>query len=134
MWCCLWLILSQSFHKWTNMLKFCYEFIFVIIECINMQISTFCNICHAKREFDVIVMHDMWMMGFATGAFQILQSRKWNQMQSCVLHQNDIKFSFLMTNMTKCWNSNVDTFNNNKYKFIAKLQYVSSLMERLRQN
>ena len=70
--------------------------IFVIIERINMQISTFCSFCNRKREFNVILMHGM------NGAFQIHKSRKYNRMQSCVIHSNDIKFSLLMTTMIKC--------------------------------
>ena len=33
-------------HKLKNIVKFYKEFIFVIIERINMQISTVCHICH----------------------------------------------------------------------------------------
>ena len=43
---CIWLILCRSFHKLKNIVKFYKEFIFVIIERINMQISTFCHIGH----------------------------------------------------------------------------------------
>ena len=74
------------------------------------------------------------MIRFTSGAFQIPKSRKFNQMQSCVIHQNDVKFFFLIIKVTKLRNLHVDAFNNNKYKFLAKLQDVSSLMERLRQN
>ena len=64
-----WLILSQFFHKWRNMVTFSKQFIFGIIERMKMQISTFCHFCHQKREFDVILMHSMWIMCFRTGAF-----------------------------------------------------------------
>ena len=51
-----WLILSQFFHKWRNMVKFSKEFIFGIIERIKIQISTFCHLSSKKRiwcYFDV---------------------------------------------------------------------------------
>ena len=57
-------------------------------------------------------------MCFTSGAFQIPKSRKCNHVQSYVIHQNNIKFSFLMTKVTKCWNFQFDTFNNTKYKFL----------------
>ena len=50
-------------------------------------------------------------------------------MQSFVIRQNDIKLSFLMTKVAKYRNLHVDTFNNTKYKFLWKLDYVSSLVE-----
>ena len=37
---------------------------------------------------------------------------------------NNIKFSSLMANMTKCWNLDVATFNNNKYKSLTKFHHV----------
>ena len=54
-------------------MKFYKEFIFdiYIIERISMQIWAFCYTCDRKREFDVILIHGMWIMCFATGAFQI---------------------------------------------------------------
>ena len=129
-----WLILSQSFHKWRNILKFLKEFIFGIIQRINMQISIFCHFCHQKREFDIILMYNMWMICFKTDTIQIPKSKKYNHMLSCVVHQNYIKFCFVMTKVTKYWNFHVDTFNNIKYKFLWKLHHVSSLLEKLRQN
>ena len=74
------------------------------------------------------------MMHFQNGAYDILNSRIFNHLQSCATHKNNIIVSFLIMKVTKCWNSQVDTFNNNKHKFLIKLQHVSSLMERLRQN
>ena len=68
----------------------------------------------------------------AFSAFRNLKSTSYKIHDLHVMHQNNIKFSFLMTRVTKCWNLHVDTFNNNKYKFCVKLQHVSSLMERLR--
>ena len=94
--------MSQFFHKWRNIVKFSTEFIFVIIERINMQNSTFCNFCHQKKEFDVILMHDVWMMCFTTDTFQIPKSRKYNHVQPCAIRKKDIKFFFLMTKVTKC--------------------------------
>ena len=49
-------------------------------------------------------------------------------------HKNNIIISFLIIKMTKCWNSHVNTLDNNNYKYLAKLQHVSSLVERVRQN
>ena len=94
------------------------------VECINMLISTVCHFCHQKREFDVTLMHDMWMMCFTTGTFQMTKSRKYHHMQSFVMHQNDIKFSFPMVKVTKYGNLHVDTVNNTKYRFLWKLYYV----------
>ena len=34
------------------------------------------------------------MMHFTTDAFHISKNRKYNHMQSCVMHKNNIKFSF----------------------------------------
>ena len=124
---CIWLILCQSFHKLKNMVKFYKEFIFVITERINMQISSFCHTCDRKREFDVILIHGLWMMCLTTGAFRIPKSRKDNHIQSCVIHQNDIIFFFLIAKVTKCWNLHVDTFNNNKYKFRVRLRQNESI-------
>ena len=45
--------------------------------------------------------------------------------------QNNMIISFLMIKVTKCWNSHVVTLDNNKYEYLAKLQHVSSLIERL---
>ena len=106
-------------------MKFYKEFIFVIIQRINMQISTFYHLCHQKREFDVILIYSMWMVYFTTGAFQVPSSRKYNHTQSRVIHQNDKMWQ----NVTKCWNLHVDAFDNNKYKFLVKLHYVFSLMQ-----
>ena len=50
-----------------------------------------------------------------------------NMHHSHIVIQNGIIFSFLITKVMKCWNSNVDTSNNNKYKYLAKLQHVSSI-------
>ena len=44
------LILCLSFHNFYK------EFIFVIIDRINVQISTFCHFCDLKTEFDVILI------------------------------------------------------------------------------
>ena len=119
-----WLILSQFFHKLKNIVKFYKEFILGIIEPIKLKISPFCHFCDQKREFNVILINDIWLMCFTTGAFQIPKSRKCDHIQSCVIHQNSIRFSFLMTKVTKCWNLHVDTFNNNEYKSIAERNYV----------
>ena len=98
-----------------------------------MWISTFCYFYNQKRECDAILYHDMRMMLFSNGAFHISNSRILNHMQSCAIHKNHIIFSFLIIKVTKCWNLNVDTLNSNKYRYLAKLQHISSLMERLRQ-
>ena len=50
------------------------------------------------------------------------------------VHQNNIKFSFPITKVTKCWNLLVDTFNNNKSKFIAKTHFFSPLLPLLVRN
>ena len=63
------------------------------IECINVEILPFCRFCDQKREFDIILIHDVSMMCFTNGAFQISSGRIYNHMQSCVMHQNNIKFS-----------------------------------------
>ena len=121
-----WMInLSEFFHKWRNMVKFYQEFIFGIIERINMrmQISIFCHFFHHKKEFDVVLIHGIWMMCFINGTFQISSSRKYNYMQHCVIHQNNIKFYFLITKLDKML----------KFAFWYTLHHVSSLMEKLRQ-
>ena len=99
-----------------------------------MQISTFCRFCYQKREFDVILMYNTRLHVIVFSAFSNWKSTSCKTHHSYIIHQINIKFSFLMTKATKCWNLHVDTFNNNKYKFLAKLQHVSSLMERLTQN
>ena len=128
------LILSQSFHKWRNMLKFCYVFIFVIIKCINMWISTFCEFDDQKREYDVIFMDSSRLHVIVFCAFTNLKSTSCKMHHPHIVTQNNIIFSFLIIKVTKCWNSHVDRLNNNKYKYLTKLQHVSSLMEKLRQN
>ena len=125
-----WRILSQFFHKWRNIVKFLNEFIFGIIERINMQISTFCHVCHQKTEFDVILMHNTRLHVIVFSAFSNLKNTICKTYHSHIMRQNDIKFCFLMTKVTKCWNLRVNTFNNTEYKFLGKLHYVSSLMEK----
>ena len=44
---------------------------FVIIDCINMQISTFYHFYDQEREYDVILCLNMQMMHFTTGAYHI---------------------------------------------------------------
>ena len=41
-----------------------------------------------------------------------------------IVIQTSTIFSVLIIKVTKWWNSHVDTLNNNKYKFLAKLQHV----------
>ena len=126
-----WLILSQLFHKWRNMLKFYKEFIFGTVERINMKISTFCHFCHQKGKVDIILMYNKGLHVIVLSAFMNLKSTSCKTHHLHIVHQNNINFSFLMT---KCWNFHTDTFNSTKYKFLVKLQHVSSLMEELRQN
>ena len=116
-----WLILSQSFHKLQNMHNFYQEFIFVTIERINMQISTFYHVCHQKRKFDVILMYNTWFHVIIFSAFRNLKNTSRKTHHSRTVYQNNIKVSFPITKMTKCWNLHVDTFNNNKYQLIVKV-------------
>ena len=129
LWTKIWLTLFQFFHQWRNMLKFCWVFVFVIIDCMNRRSSSFCIFYDQKREYDAILYHNMRMMHFSSGVYHISNSIMFNHTQSCVIHTNNIIFSFLTR-----WNSHVDTINNSKYKHLTKLQHVSSRMERLRQN
>ena len=69
------------------------------------------------------------MMHFTTGAYHISNSRNFHHMQSYAICIKNIIFSFLIIKLPKCWNSHVDTLNNNEYKYLATLQHVSSLME-----
>ena len=78
------------------------EFIFVIIERINMHISTFCRICHQPREFDVISMYNTGLYMIVFSAFRNLKSTSCKTYESHTVHENNIKLSFPMTNMTKC--------------------------------
>ena len=96
------LILCRSFHKLKTMVKFYKEFIFVIIQRINRQISTFCHICDRKREYDVILMYTTGLHVIVFSAFRNLKSTSCKTHHSHTVYQNNIKFSFLMTNMTKC--------------------------------
>ena len=110
----------------------CWIFIFVIIDCINMRIPTFCHFYNQKRKYDVILYPNAWTMHFTTGSSHISNSRISNHMQSCVIHTNNIIFSFLIIKVTECWNSHVNTINSNKYKYLAKLQHVSITRNRFR--
>ena len=112
-----WLILSQFFHKWRNTVKFFKEFIFVIIECINMQITTIYHFCNQKGEFDIILMYNTGLHVIAFSAFRNLKSTSFKTHHTHAVYQNNIKFAFLMTKVTNCWNLHVDTFSNTKYKF-----------------
>ena len=109
------LILCRSFHKLKNMVKFYKEFIFVIIEGINMQISTFCHFYAQKKEHDVILMYNtaLYVIVFCN-----LKSTSCQTHLSHIMYQNNIKFSFLMTN---------DTLNNNKYKFLVHSPIINML-------
>ena len=133
-WCLFMTNFVSIFHKWRNMVKFYREFIFGIIERINIKISTFCHFCHQKREFDVILMYNARLHVIVFSAFRNLNITSCKTHHSHVVHQSDIKFSFLMIKVIRCWNLHVDTFSNSKYKVLVKLQHVSSLMERLSQN
>ena len=126
-------ILSQFFHKLKNMDNCYNEFIFVIVERINMQTSTFCQFCDQKEEL-VILMYNTGLHVLVFSACRNLQSTCCKTHHSHTVYQNNIKFSFRIIWVTKCWNLRADTFNNNKYKFIVKVIHVFWLMEKLRQN
>ena len=87
--------------------------------------STFCHFCHQKRQFVLYVI--------IFSAFSNLKIFSCKTHDSHTVHQNNIKFSVVMTKVTKCWNLHFDTFNNIKYKFSVELHHVYSLMEKLRQ-
>ena len=116
------------------MLKFDKEFIVVIIECINMELPTFCYFYDQKREYDAIFVYSLRLHVNKNSAIQNVTSTNCKMHHSHIVIQNSIIFSFLIVKVTNCGNSHVDALNNNKYKFLAKLQHVSSLMKRLRQN
>ena len=116
----------HSFHKWRNMLNFYNEFIFVIIECINMQISTFCDFYDQKREHDVFFMNSTRLHVIKNSAIRNVISTICKMHHLHIVHQNNIIFSFLIIKLTKCWNSHVDALNNDKYKFLVKLQQLET--------
>ena len=58
------LMLSQSFQKWRNMMKFLqksYIWYYWTYQHANFNIL---SLCHRKREFDVVLIHNMRMMCF----------------------------------------------------------------------
>ena len=83
------------------MVKLNYEFILVIIERINMQISTFCHFYDQKKEYDVILMYNTGLYVIVFSAFRNSKSTSCQTHHSHTMYQNNIKFSFVMTNMTK---------------------------------
>ena len=62
-----------------------------------MQISTFCHFCHHKREFDVILVYNTELHVIVFIAFSNLKSTICKTHRPYTVHQNNIKFSFLMT-------------------------------------
>ena len=64
--------LYDLFHKLKKVVKLYKEFIFIIIERINMQISTFCHFCDRKREFDIIVICNTGLHVIVFSAFRNL--------------------------------------------------------------
>ena len=102
--CFSWLLLSQFFHKWRNIVKFSREFIFGIVERIKLKISSFCHFCHQKREFDVILTYNKGLHVIAFSGFSNLKSTSCKTHHSHIVHENDIKLFFLMTKVTKWWN------------------------------
>ena len=103
------------------------------IWCINRWISTFCHFYNQKRECDVIFMNNTRLEVIKNFAIRNVKSTSCKMHHSHIMIQNNIIFFFLIIKVTKCWNSSVDTLNNTQYKYLAKLQHLSSLMERLRQ-
>ena len=93
---------SQSFHKLKSMKNFYKEFIFVVIERINTQISTFRHFCDRKKQFAVILMYSTRFYVIVFSAFRNLKDISCKAHHSHTLHQNNIKFSFLITKKTKC--------------------------------
>ena len=81
--------------------NFYQEFMFVIIERINMQISTFCHFCDRKRQFNVILMYGTGLHRIVFSAFKNLKSMSCKTHDSHALYQNNIKFSLKITKMTK---------------------------------
>ena len=116
------------------MLKFCWVFIFVIIEFINTGFSILCHFYDQKKEYDVIFINNTGLHVMKNPAIRNVISTGCKMHHSYIVMQNNIIFSFLIIKVTKCRISHVDRLNNNKYKDLAKLQHVSSLVERLRQN
>ena len=70
-----------------------------------------------RREYDVVLCHNMRWMHFTSGAYYCSNSKIFNHMQSCIIHKNNISI-FLIIKVTKCWNSHDDTFNNNFNMFL----------------
>ena len=62
------------------------EFVFVIIERINLQISAFHHICHQQREFDVILMCDTGLHPIVFFAFRNLKSSNRKTHHSQTVH------------------------------------------------
>ena len=112
------LILSQSFHKLKNIVKFYMEFILCIIERIKLKISQVCHCCDQKREVNVILKYNTRLHVILFSAFS------WKTHQSYAVYQNDINFSCLITKVTNWWNFQFDSFHNTKHKFLVKLHYV----------
>ena len=86
-----------------------------------MQIPTFCYFYDQKREYDVIFMDSTRLHVMKNPAIRNVISTSCEMHHSNIVIQNDIIFSFLIIQGTKCRNLHVDTFNNNKYKYLAKL-------------
>ena len=98
-----------------------------------MRISTFCHFGHQKRQYDVILMDSTRLCAMKSCVMRNVTITNINckMHHSRIVIQNNIILSFLMTKVTKCGNSHVDTLNNNKYKYLARFQHVSSVIERL---
>ena len=100
-----WLILSLSFHRLKNMDNSYKKFIFVTIKRINMQISTSCHFCDRKREFNVILIHGMWMICFITGDFQIPKAGHaitWNHVLYIKMTSNSVCWWQIRQNVEIC--------------------------------
>ena len=82
----------------------CKEFIFVIIECINMEISTLCHFHDQKREYDAIFMDSTRMTRLHVNKNSTILNVASTTCKMHHLHiviQNTIILSFLIIKMTK---------------------------------
>ena len=125
-WSLYWIILSQfsiSEETWWSFIRNLYLPLLNVSTC---KLQHFITFVIRKENF-----MSLWYIAQDCMSLYFLLLGIWKAHHSHIVHYNNIKFSFLFTKVTKCWNLHVDAFRNTKYKFFIKLHHVSSLIEKV---
>ena len=90
--------------------------------CITQKLFRFLELSKHFREI-LLDQKNLVLKG------KLIQQKKFRKLLNLKIrfdtHLKWIRFwKWTWCEVTKCWNLHVDTFNNNKYKFLVKLHYV----------